>query len=59
MERQNGLLEALLSSWGGLGGSWAALGASLGPREAPGGSGEGLQEAILVLFLMVQRNKLK
>ena len=57
-------LEALLGgSWGGLGGSWAALGASLGrlgpARRSSGGSGEGLWEAILVLFWMVQRQKLK
>ena len=59
--------EALLGgSWGGLGGSWAALGASLGrlgPARrspgGPGGSGEGLREAISVLFWMVQREKLK
>ena len=38
---------------------WAVLALPGGPREAPGGSGEGLREAILVLFLMVQRQKLK
>ena len=38
---------------------WAVLALPGGPREAPGGSGEGLREAILVLFWMVQRQKLK
>ena len=37
---------------------WAVLALPGGPREAPGGSGEGLREVILVLFLMVQRKKL-
>ena len=57
-------------SWAALGAVLAALGPLLAPlwavlalpggcREAPGGSGEGLREAILVLFLMVQRKKLK
>ena len=60
-------LEALLGgSWGGLGGSWVALGASLGrlgpARRSPGGPGRlrgRAPEAILVLFWMVQRQKLK
>ena len=38
---------------------WAVLALPGGPREAPGGSGEGLREAISVLFWMVQREKLK
>ena len=38
---------------------WAVLALPGGRREAPGGSGEGLREAILVLFWMVQRQKLK
>ena len=55
--------DVLGGSWGGLGGSWAALGASLGlsggPRKAPGGSEEGLREAILQVFLVVRREKLE
>ena len=57
-------LEAVLgSSWGGVGGSWASLGASLGtlpgggPQEAPGTSGEGLREAFLVLLQMPKRQR--
>ena len=57
-------------SWAALGAVLAALGSLLaplwavvalpgGPRKAPGGSGEWLREAILVLFWMVQRQKLK
>ena len=38
---------------------WAVLALPGCPRKAPGGSGEGLREAILVLFGMVQRQKLK
>ena len=38
---------------------WAVLALPGGPREAPGGSGEGLQEAMLVLLWMVQRQKQK
>ena len=53
--------EPLGGSWGGLGGASAALGAVLGrpggSRKASGGSGEGLREAILVLFLVVMQKK--
>ena len=38
---------------------WAVLALPGGPRDAPGGFREGLREAILVLFWMVQRPKLK
>ena len=38
---------------------WAVLALPGGPREAPGGSGEGLREAMLVLLWMIQRQKLK
>ena len=38
---------------------WAVLALPRGPREAPGGSGEGLREALWELSWMVQRQKLK
>ena len=53
-------LRAVLAALGSLlAPLWAVLALPGGPREAPGGSGEGLREAISVLFWMVQREKLK
>ena len=63
--RRLGRPEALLGgAWGVLaalgallGVLWAILTRPGGPREASGGSGEGLREAILVIFLMVMQKK--
>ena len=54
--------EALLGGalggfWRLLGRLWAILTRPGGPREASGGSGEGLREAMLVLFLVVMQKK--
>ena len=49
-----GVLAALGALLGAL---WAILTRPGGPREASGGSGEGLREAILVLFLVVMQKK--
>ena len=38
---------------------WAVLALPGGPREAPGGSGEGLREAFLVLLQMPKRQRSK
>ena len=60
--RRLGRPEALLGgAWGGFGGSCGAVGGRLDPpgdlREASGGSGEGLREPMLVLFLVVMQKK--
>ena len=51
--------QLLGRSWRLLGRSWRLFGPSWPSQEVPGGSGEGLWEAILVLFLMVRRQKLE